>query len=407
MSEDYTNSDILIIGAGIVGLATAYQIIRRWPDLKIEILEKESEIAAHQTGRNSGVIHSGVYYPPTSIKAQTCLAGYKELLNFCDENSVRHEVCGKLIVATSLQEVPSLKKLHERGTANNLQGLELLDTAGVSEIEPYCNATAGLLVPQTGIINYKEVCEKLASVLSGLGVNINLNQSVTKLSRFRNLSIAKTGNGSWKSKLIIGCAGLNSDRIAIDVFPNLPVRIIPFKGEYYYLNPEGRHFVNNLIYPVPDPKLPFLGVHFTRTVDGGIECGPNAIFALGREAYKKMQINMDDVFDSFCWPGFWRLAAKHWRHGFSEHYRSLSKQAFVRALQKLIPYIEAHHLEAGGAGIRAQACDRAGHLVDDFFIKDSKGFIFLLNAPSPAATAAFSIGRVMTEKVKTHLLLSR
>lgn len=397
-------NDVVIVGAGIVGLATAYQLIQKRPGLQITILEKESHVAAHQTGHNSGVIHSGLYYKPGSLKATNCIRGYHLLIDFCEQESIPFEKCGKIVVATRPQQIPMLQTLHERGVQNGLDGLRSLTLEEMKEIEPHVHGVAGLRVPQTGIVNYATVCIKLAEKLTKLGVDIRFNERVSSVSQSIRHSTVVTTGGSYDTQLVINCAGLYSDKVAqLTEKEDLDIRITPFRGEYYELVKEKEYLVKHLIYPVPDPNFPFLGVHFTRMIDGGVEAGPNAVMAFGRESYKKSQVNWKELGETLAWPGFQKVAAKYWKTGLGEFYRSFSKAAFTRALQELIPEIQEKDLKPGGAGVRAQACDRIGGLLDDFAIFENAQAINVVNAPSPAATSSLSIGVTIAEKALTRL----
>lgn len=391
--------DSIIIGGGIVGLATAYKILTVKPDHKLLLLEKEKDVSLHQTGNNSGVIHSGIYYKPGGLKAKNCRHGYKLLLDFCDKNEVEYDICGKVIVAVSEDEMPYLNNLYERGNQNGLTNLELLNEKQLKEIEPHVNGVAGIRVPQTGIVDFKKVSQKLKENIIDLGAEIKFNEEVLNISKSGDIINLTTLNGEYSAKFVISCAGLHSDRVAKKTDPSLPLRIIPFRGEYYKLKPEKRYLVNSLIYPVPDPSFPFLGVHFTRMIDGEVEAGPNAVLAFKREGYKKFDFNLKDTYETFTWPGFINVAGKFWRTGFGEFYRSFSKAAFVKALQKLIPEITADDLEPGGAGVRAQACDRNGGLLDDFYFSEKGNVLHVCNAPSPAATSSLSIGEYIAGKL--------
>lgn len=384
--------DITVIGGGIVGLATACKLLDQKPDLKVLILEKEMELAMHQTGNNSGVIHSGLYYRPGSLKAQNCVSGYRQLLAFCDRESIRYDICGKLVVATNESELPALHDLFERGNKNGLEGLKLLDKEEMREYEPYVNGIKGIRVPQTGIIDYKELTKKIGEKVVFKGGSIQFGEKVQDILNRGNYNIIVTNNGSYTSRLIINCAGLYADKIAAMTENHLDVRIIPFRGEYYKISKERSNLVKNLIYPVPDLNFPFLGVHFTRLITGGIEAGPNAVLAMAREGYNKLDINLRELGETISWPGFRKVAFKYWRTGIAEIARSFSKKAFTEALQKLIPDIQEQDLTAGGSGIRAQACDRSGNLLDDFLIIENRIAVNVLNAPSPAATSCLSIG---------------
>jgi L-2-hydroxyglutarate oxidase len=388
--------DLIVVGGGIVGLATALKTLTQRPGSRVAVIEKEPRVARHQTGNNSGVIHSGLYYKPGSLKARNCREGYDELLRFCRDENIPHEICGKIVVAVNESQLPALEELHRRGVANGLQGLRWLDGAGIREIEPHCAGIKGLHVPQTGIVDYGVVSEKYAERIRAAGGEIFLGEKVEAIHRSADGVEVVTPQATRRARVLISCAGLHSDRIARLTQPDLPLRITPFRGEYYVLRPEAKRLVRHLIYPVPDPAFPFLGVHFTRMIDGGVECGPNAVFAFGREAYRKTQFNLRDTWESLSWPGFRVVARKYWRTGLGEFHRSFSKAAFVRALQQLIPEIRAEHLEPGGAGIRAQACARDGKLVDDFSIIEDGHVVHVCNAPSPAATASLAIGTTLS-----------
>lgn len=395
--------DVIIIGGGIVGLATALQLLRGLPECRLLLLEKEDQLGMHQTSHNSGVIHSGLYYKPGSLKAKNCMEGYRLMLDFCQAENIPHEICGKVVVATREEELPQLEELHRRGEANGLKGLRKLDSAEIREIEPHCAGIRGLFVPQTGIVNFRVVAEKYAEKIRALGGEILLGQQVEHIAQTNGGVEVSSAQRSWHARKLVTCAGLYSDRMARNTNPSLPLRITPFRGEYYMLKSEARKLVRNLIYPVPDPAFPFLGVHFTRMIDGGVECGPNAVFAFAREGYKKTDFNLRDTIESLAWPGFRTAARKYWRAGLGEFHRSVSKTAFVKALQRLIPDIESEHLEPGGSGVRAQACDRDGRLLDDFFFVENKDVIHVCNAPSPAATASLAIGASIAKTVTQML----
>ena len=387
--------DVVVIGGGIVGLGTALQIQQKHPLKKILLLEKEGSLARHQTGNNSGVIHSGIYYKPGSLKATNCIRGYELLINFCRAQDIPFELCGKIIVATDKAEQPLLQNLFVRGGQNGLQGLRKLSREELRDIEPHVNGIEGIFVPQTGIVDYKIVAEKYGEVLQKNGADVRLGEKVMDIQKKENNRLVITQKQSYATKLVINCAGLYSDKIAGLTVTPLNLRIIPFRGEYYKLRPEKEYLVKNLIYPVPDPNFPFLGVHFTRMAKGGVEAGPNAVLAFRREGYSKSQINLKELGETLLWPGFQKVAAKYWRTGVGEMYRSFSKAAFTKALQKLIPEIQESDLIDGGAGVRAQACDRTGGLVDDFLILESEGVINVCNAPSPAATSSLAIGETV------------
>ncbi len=384
--------DIIICGAGILGLASAYQIKEKRPDLKILILDKENALATHQTGHNSGVIHSGLYYRPGSLKAQNCINGYHLLIDFCDHQNIPYELCGKIVVATQPHELPVLERLYQTGNQNGLKGIKKLKKDQLREYEPYVRGLEGLHVPQTGIVDFSLVAQKLAEVIKGQGVEILLGEKVINLENSNGQVKVDTESSTFESKVMVNCAGLYSDKIAMLSDPNIDVRIIPFRGEYYRLTSEKQHLVRNLIYPVPDPSFPFLGVHFTRMINGGIEAGPNAVLAWKREGYKKSDIELRELMETLAWAGFRKVIGKYWKTGLGEMYRSFSKAAFTKALQRLVPDLEQKDLVRGGSGVRAQACDRNGGLLDDFKIKEDQHNIHVCKAPSPAATSSLSIG---------------
>jgi L-2-hydroxyglutarate oxidase len=393
------NLRVVIVGAGIVGLSTAYNLLKKHPNLKVVVVDKESQIAQHQSSHNSGVIHSGLYYKPGSLKALNCLSGYRALLDFCDEHKVFYELTGKIVVANSKAEEFELKKLFERGRANGLSNLRYLNSFEIKEIEPHCSGTLGIHVPQTGIIDYFSVAKKYAELIIDFGGEIILNEEIIGIEdSFSEVRVeSKTRN--WIADVLIVCAGLQSDRLARITEKNIDFRVLPFRGEYYKFSKSAPNLVRNLIYPVPNPDFPFLGVHFTRGINGDIECGPNAVFSFGRESYDKKGFNFRDVYDSLTWPGSYKLAKKHWRLGMLEQFRSLSKRAFVQELQKLVPEVEEHHLIPSQSGVRAQASDIRGNLLDDFKIIRSGNVIHVCNAPSPAATASLSIGASIAERI--------
>jgi L-2-hydroxyglutarate oxidase len=401
--KNSVQTDVTIVGGGIVGLATAYQLLTAKPGIKLKLIEKEPAFARHQTGNNSGVIHSGIYYKPGSLKAKNCLDGYHRLLRFCDQHGIRYERCGKLIVATSKAELPLLQNLYKRGNENGLAGLRMLSEEELREYEPHVNGLAGIHVPQTGIIDYKEVALKLSELIRNAGGTLVLNEKVIHVQQDTSGMVVATDKHTYSAQLIINCAGLYSDKIARLTTSSLDVKIIPFRGEYYKLKREKEYLVKNLIYPVPDPNFPFLGVHFTRMMKGGVEAGPNAVLAFKREGYRKSDIHLAELLESLTWPGFQKVAMKYWKTGLGELYRSFSKAAFTKALQKLIPEIQQSDLVEGGAGVRAQACDRAGGLVDDFLILESRHVINVCNAPSPAATSSLAIGQTLAERALKKL----
>ena len=394
------NADIAIVGGGIVGLATAYHLTLKYTDKKIVVLEKEGELAFHQTGNNSGVIHSGLYYKPGSLKAKNCIDGYNMLLAFCDENDIHYELCGKVVVATDESEIPALRTLFDRGRENGLEGLEMLDKARLKEIEPHLAGVQAIRVPQTGIINYKNICAKLAEKITAAGGEIHLNTRVKSVEENEEGVQIVTNKSFVECQMMVNCAGLYSDEVAKMHLGSVDTKIIPFRGEYFELTNEAEHLVKHLIYPVPDPAFPFLGVHFTRMADGGIEAGPNAVFAFKKEGYKRTDFDFRDFFGSLLWPGFQKVMFKYWKTGLGEMYRSFSKKAFTKALQKLIPEVREEHLVAAPAGVRAQACDRTGGLLDDFKLVTEKRAIHVINAPSPAATSSLSIGKTIADMVE-------
>ncbi len=383
--------DVAIVGAGIVGLTTAYEYLKKNPTGKLLLIEKEPKVATHQTGNNSGVIHSGIYYRPGSLKAKNCRFGVKKLLRFCNEYGIKYDLCGKLIIANNKSEIPRLMKLYDRGLKNNIPNIKLLDEDEIKELEPHTIGIKGIHVPSTGIIDYQDVCNACVNTIEQNGGKIQLNSKVIDLVQANDGIVIETTNGSFHSKSIINCAGLYSDRIAKMTEANLGIKIIPFRGEYYKLTPDRTHLVKNLIYPVPNPEFPFLGVHFTRKIDGTVEAGPNAVLAFSREGYTKTDINFIDLFDMVGYPAFWKLGKRYWKIGSTEMLRSYLKVFFVKALRKLIPEIESNDLIHGGSGVRAQALTKNGKLLDDFFIIRNKKIIHVLNAPSPAATSAFAI----------------
>jgi L-2-hydroxyglutarate oxidase len=388
--------DVGIVGGGIVGTATAMAIIRQ-KSARVVVLEAETKLAAHQTGNNSGVIHSGLYYKPGSLKARNCVEGREAMYAFCAEHGIPHERCGKLVVASTPEELPALEELERRGHANGLQGLRRLGPEELKEYEPAVSGIAGLHVAETGIVDYTAVTEAFARVVGERGGEIRLGARVERVARDGGALVLATPRGDVRCRSLINCAGLQSDRVArlCGVEPGL--KIAPFRGEYYELVPERQHLVRNLIYPVPDPRFPFLGVHFTRMIRGGVEAGPNAVLAFRREGYRLTSFSLRDSAELLAYPGFWRMAARHWKMGFGEMHRSVSKRAFVGALRKLVPELGDEDVHRTGAGVRAQALEPDGSLVDDFRIVEAERMIHVLNAPSPAATAAISIGRTIAE----------
>ena len=394
--------DFAIVGGGIVGLSTALAIAQRHPHSRIAVLEKESSWAFHQTGHNSGVIHSGIYYKPGSFKAKFCRAGNRSMVEFCQEHGIDYDVCGKVIVATVEKELPLLENLYQRGLEN---GLDVAKISGseVKEIEPHVRCLAGLRVPSTGIVNYSQVGQKYADLIRLQGGELYLNTKVEKIAATPHTQVLETTNGSFETRFVINCAGLHSDRIAKLGRVNPPAKIVPFRGEYYELTPEKRNLVKTLIYPVPNPNFPFLGVHFTRMIDGSVHAGPNAVLSFKREGYKKTDFNGRDLAEVLAYPGFWKLAAKHADEGIREIIRSLNKAAFVRSLQKLIPEVRSEDLIPTHAGVRAQALMNNGKLVDDFLIVKGQNSLHVCNAPSPAATSSLEIGKAIVEQIPKEL----
>ncbi|MFT4736645.1 MAG: L-2-hydroxyglutarate oxidase [Cyclobacteriaceae bacterium] len=396
--------NIVIIGGGIVGLASALKIKEQNPKLKVAVVEKEHTLASHQTGHNSGVIHSGLYYKPGSHKAKNCVDGYHKLLRFCDEEEIPYEITGKIVVATRQEQIPSLNMLFERGEANGLKGIKRLISEEIKQYEPYVEGVQGMFVPQTGIIDYKVVAEKYAEKFRHFGGEIFTDNKVIDIQILREgLSRVITKNEELTTRLVINCAGLQSDLVAKLTGADVNYRIIPFRGEYFKIKPEREYLVKNLVYPVPDPNFPFLGVHFTRMAKGGVEAGPNAVLAYKREGYTKSDINLKEFAGAITYQGFRKVAAKYWKTGFGEFYRSYSKSAFTKALQELIPDIQKTDLIPGGSGVRAQACDKTGGLIDDFLILEGSNYINVGNAPSPAATSSLSIGEHIADLVKSRL----
>jgi len=395
--DSSTTYDIAIIGGGIVGLATALQLKQVNSKLSVILLEKESELATHQTGNNSGVIHSGIYYKPGSLKAKNCTRGRRLLIDFCDENKIPYELCGKLIIATLPKELPRLEELYNRGLQNGLSEIKKITSGQIKEYEPYATGLAGLWVPYTGIVDYKEVCKKYAEIFSNIYKGeIRLNAKIIDIKQETSTVNLRTNTETIKAKLIINTAGLQSDDLA-KLTRDVDVKIIPFRGEYYEIAENKRYMVRNLIYPVPDPTFPFLGVHFTRRLNDQVEAGPNAVFAFRKEGYKKTDFHLGELFSALFWPGFLKVMLKYWQMGLGEYYRSYNKTAFTKALKRLLPAIEKNDLMPGGAGVRAQACAKNGKLIDDFLIYDDPRIIHVLNTPSPAATASLAIGETIAK----------
>jgi L-2-hydroxyglutarate oxidase len=393
--------DLIIVGGGILGSATFYEFVNKYPDQRVLLLEKESKLAAHQTGRNSGVIHSGIYYTPGSLKAKNCREGLKLLYEFCEKHKVPYDNCGKLIVATKPEEVTRLEKLKERGIQNGLKGLQLLNATEAKEYEPFVECIKALYVPDTGIVDYAMVTQKLVEL--GTEINrsstIKYNQEVISFVKEAEVTVIKTKKDSFRAEKVIFCTGLQSDRFAKKDGINIDVRVVPFRGDYFVLNPEANHKVKNLIYPVADPDLPFLGVHLTRMMNGTIECGPNAVFSFDREGYRKTAFDLQDTKDALNFSGTWKLFSKFWKTGVNEYLRSFLKKRFLESLQQMIPSLEMKDLGNHRAGVRAQVVDKSGNLVDDFLIERGNCGVHVINAPSPAATASLSIAKQIVKTV--------
>ncbi len=389
---------VIIIGGGIVGLATAWRLTCSRPDTQVTILEKEPELGQHQTGHNSGVLHTGVYYTPGSLKARTCLSGRRAMIEFCQEYDIGYEICGKVIVATNEVELPRLDRLAERARANGVD-CEAIGVERLAEIEPHARGLRALHVPGAGIADYPAVVETLARLIRERGAIIQTGARVAGIKQTADDVVVKTIAGEFRAAHVINCSGLHSDRVAGLAGARPPARIVPFRGEYYKLKPSAPALCRNLIYPVPDPAFPFLGVHFTRMINGEVEAGPNAVLAFAREGYTKFHMNLFDLVGTLTYSGFLRLAARYWRTGAGEMWRSFSKRAFVRALQVLVPDVRRHHLEPAAAGVRAQAVKPDGAMVDDFLIEDSSRVIHVYNAPSPAATASLEIGNAIAGRL--------
>ena len=390
---------ILIIGGGIVGLATAYRLGQKFPDASITVLEKERTVGQHQSGHNSGVLHCGLYYKPGSMKARLAVTGIRQMVAFCQEHAIPHEICGKLVVASKAEEVPRLNELFERGRMNGLKGLQMLGPGEMREIEPHVGGVAAIRVPEEGIVDYAAVCEALARRIAETGGSVATNARVTKLDRQTGRWIAKTTAGEYDSDYIVNCSGLHCDRVSVLAGEKRKLRIVPFRGEYYKLKAERQHLVRHLIYPVPDPKFPFLGVHFTRLIHGGIEAGPNAVLAFAREGYRKTDLSAQDLLDTLTYVGFWRFVRKYPWLCFSELRRSFSKTLFCESLNALVPDVRPEDLMPGGAGVRAQAISVNGETVQDFSFAIGEQSLHVLNAPSPGATASLAIGQEISSQL--------
>ena len=398
--------DIAVIGGGIIGLATALELTRRFPRLKLIVLEKEDGVARHQSGHNSGVIHSGIYYKPGSLKARLCVEGAKAMVEFCVRHNIPHEVCGKVIVATCQDEIPRLEELRRRGEANGIGGLKFLHHEQLQEFEPHCRGVLALHVPVTGITDYAQVCHKYLELMQAKGGEIRFHSRVTGFARNGFETVVKTDSEDCLTRFVINCAGLFADRISQMAGAHIDGRVIPFRGEYYDLIPSRQHLVRNLIYPVPDPRFPFLGVHFTRRVSGTVDAGPNAVLALRREGYRKTDFSARDLAGTVVYPGFWRMAYRYWRNGLAELHRSWSKRVFVEALQRLLPGITEADLVPSGSGVRAQVLRADGSLIDDFLFVPHQNMLHVVNVPSPAATASLPISRAIVDMAAANFGLT-
>lgn len=395
--------DIAIIGAGIVGLAVGLQLVRKSPGLKVIVLDKENDVASHQTGHNSGVIHSGLYYKPGSLKARLCVEGRAAMVQFCQEHSIPHEICGKIIVATEEREIPGLNELLRRGRANGVYGLRELEPEQIREIEPYASGIRGIHVPTTGITDFKMVSLKYADLIKSKGGEILFNSGVMRIARETGAIVLETASSAVRASFVINCAGLQSDRVAEMAGASLDFRIVPFRGEYYELVPDRQYLIKGLVYPVADPRFPFLGVHFTRRIHGGVEAGPNAVLSFKREGYSRTSFSLADALSTASFPGFWTMAFRNWKSGVGEIYRSWSKRAFTAALKRLLPALTEDDLQCGGSGVRAQALDSSGNLLDDFHFVHQDRILHVCNVPSPAATASLAIAREIVATIEQNI----
>jgi (S)-2-hydroxyglutarate dehydrogenase len=403
MPDSSNQADVIIVGGGIVGLATAWQLTQREPPPAIIVLEKEAAVGSHQTGHNSGVLHSGIYYRPGSLKARNCRAGIRLMTGFCQREAIPHQICGKVIVATEPDELERLHKLLERGQANGVT-CELVGPERLRELEPHCAGLGAIHVPEAGIVDYRQVCQRLARRVEEKGGRMVTGAKVMAIHERTDGVTVQTAAGEFQAKLLVNCAGLHSDRVTALGGVQPKVKILPFRGEYYDVLPEGQHLCRGLIYPVPDPQFPFLGVHLTRTIHGGLHCGPNAVLAFAREGYRKSDISPRDLLETLAYGGFHRLALKHWRMGCAEMWRSWSKAAFTRAVQRLVPEMRGEWLRPSPAGVRAQAVAPDGAMVDDFALEETARIVNVINAPSPAATASLSIGQWVAERAALKLI---
>lgn len=393
-----SHSQIAILGGGIVGLATAYNLTQRYSGWSVRVIEKEPDVGSHQTGHNSGVLHSGIYYKPGSLKAANCRVGKQAMERFCLEHGVPYDICGKVIVAVDERELPALERIYERGQANGVH-CEIIPRERLKELEPYAAGVKAIHVPEAGIVNYRAVCRKMAELVKQRDGHIQTSSRVIGIRHEERLIAIQTTAGDFTADYVVNCTGLFSDRVAKLTGRKTPEKVIPFRGEYFELRRESQYLCKNLIYPVPDPSFPFLGVHFTRMIEGGVECGPNAVLALAREGYKKTDINFRDLGETLTYGGFLKLAARHWRMGAGEMWRSLSKTAFVRALSRLMPLIQSDDLVPHRSGVRAQAIAPTGNLIDDFLIDAQGRVVNVLNAPSPAATSSLNVGKLVVDKL--------
>lgn len=384
--------DVVVIGAGIVGLATALRLLQTHPELQLAVIDKESQPAQHQTGHNSGVIHSGIYYRPHSLKAKNCRLGVEQLLEYCQEREIPYDICGKVIVATDPHELNALQELEKRAQGNGVPGVEMIGPERLREIEPHCRGIRALWSPNTGIIDFKRVCQEYVKDIQSRGGELLCGQEISQISRRGSTLTLEGKNGVFHTRTLVNCAGIQADRIAQLTQLEQRDQILPFRGEYYALKEERRHLVKGLIYPVPDPRFPFLGVHLTKTLSGEVEAGPNAVLAWSRNGYRKRDISFSDILQYGCYPGFWRMAKKYWSMGLKEFYRSYSKRAFLESLRKFLPDLQMEDLAPGGSGVRSQLVDRQGKVVDDFVIHQQPGIVHVISAPSPGATASLAIG---------------
>ena len=395
-------ADVVIIGAGIVGLATAYQLLQRYPGKSVRILEKEASPALHQTGHNSGVLHSGIYYKPGSYKAKNCREGKALMEAFCEKEGISYEICGKVIVALDETELPAMETIFKRGLENGVD-CEKISGDQLREIEPHAAGIEAIRVPEAGIVSYPQVCKRFAERIAEMGGSIQYNARVTGMLENSEGTVVQTNHGDVIAKVVVNCAGLQNDRVTKMSGAKPPARIVPFRGEYYELKEDAKHLCKHLIYPVPDPNFPFLGVHFTRMIDGSVECGPNAVLALAREGYTWTDINFRDLAGTLGYGGFWKMMSKHWRSGMGEMHRSISRKAFTKALARLMPEIRETHLQKAPAGVRAQALMPDGSMIDDFLYKEHGQVVNVCNAPSPAATSSLSIGQAIVERVSGRI----